>query len=138
MSVIKLERNFFQRLLGLPATHKPVSPDCWSLQNGTVMVDLSKVKELAKAGSAVRLDGKGLEHSLLVVHGDDGRFHALKNVCTHGKRQLDPVPGTSTVQCCSIGASTFSYDGKLIEGPAKGPLTVYRVEEADKTLKIAL
>ncbi|MDP8306565.1 MAG: Rieske (2Fe-2S) protein [Candidatus Chlorobium antarcticum] len=138
MSVTKLKRNFFQRLLGRPATNKPVSADCWSLQDGTVTVDLSKAQELDKAGTAVCLDGKGLESSLLVVHGDDGRFHALKNVCTHGKRQLDPVPGTGTVQCCSIGTSTFSYDGKLIEGPAKGPLSVYRVEEGDGTLKISL
>ena len=38
----------------------------------------------------------------LVVHGDDGTFHAFANRCRHMGRRLDPVPGTETVQCCSV------------------------------------
>ena len=94
--------------------------------------------ELVNKGSAVRLDGKGLGVSVLVVHGDDGEFHAFENRCTHGKRALDPVPGTETVQCCSVGTSTFNYDGSLIEGPAKGPLTVYKVDRAGETLSVTV
>ncbi|MBF0587261.1 Rieske 2Fe-2S domain-containing protein [Prosthecochloris sp. N3] len=138
MSVKKLERNFFQRLLGLCATPKPSGEGSWKLQDGLVEVDLSKTPELQSPGGAVRLQGGGLEAPVLVINGSDGEFHAFRNVCTHGKRALDPVPGTATVQCCSVGASTFSYDGELIEGPAKGPLTVYRVEQESQRLKISV
>ncbi len=138
MSVKKLERNFFQRLFGICATQRPTGKEGWKKEIGKVTVDLKAMTELKSKGAAVRLDGKGLEAPLLLVHGEDGAFHAFENRCTHGKRALDPVPGTETVQCCSIGTSTFNYDGTLVEGPAKGALTVYRVEQADDFLTIIL
>jgi nitrite reductase/ring-hydroxylating ferredoxin subunit len=138
MSVKKLERNFLQRLFGISATKKPSDTGCWRVSGKRIELDLSKCPELTVTGGSVRLDGGGLETSVLVVQDAEGRYHAFKNVCTHGKRALDPVPGTSTVQCCSIGTSTFDYDGKLLEGPAKGPLTVYRVEQEGNILGITM
>ncbi|MCG8341671.1 MAG: Rieske (2Fe-2S) protein [Chlorobiales bacterium] len=138
MSAQKLDRNIFQRLFGICATRRPARKDGWVLAEGKITVDLNAMPELVNKGSAVRLDGKGLGVSVLVVHGDDGEFHAFENRCTHGKRALDPVPGTETVQCCSVGTSTFNYDGSLIEGPAKGPLTVYKVDRAGETLSVTV
>ena len=138
MSVQKLERNFFQRLFGICATRKPSRQESWKAVEGKIIVDLNAMPELSNRGSAVRIEGKGLEDPLLVVHGDDGAYSAFKNRCTHGKRALDPVPGTNTIQCCSVGTSTFNYDGSLIEGPAKGSLTVYKVDHAGAVLTITL
>ncbi len=138
MSVKKLERNFVQRLFGVCATAKPAVKDCWNLDNGKVTIDLAKAGELRRRGGAIRLAGNGLDVPLLVVYGNDGKYHAFKNACTHGNRSLDPVPGTDTVQCCSIGTSTFSYDGSLIEGPAKGSLTVFPAEVKGQTILIHL
>lgn len=138
MTVKKLDRNFFQRLLGLCVTRKPAKQDSWKFEDGKLTVDLQAMPELSPKGSAVRLEGGGLAEPVLLVHGDDGGFHAFRNRCTHGKRALDPVPGAGTVQCCSVGTSTFDYSGKLIEGPAKGPLTVYGVDKQGETLLITL
>ena len=138
MSVQKLDRNIFQRLFGLCATRKPSRQEAWGASEGKITLDLKAVPELNSKGSAVRIDGKGIKVPVLVVHGNDREYRAFQNRCTHGKRALDPVPGTNTIQCCSVGTSTFSYDGTLIEGPAKGPLTVYRVDQAGETLTITL
>lgn len=136
MTVKKLDRNFLQRLLGMPATSKPRDTGCWSFDGGVVSLDLSKAPELGDAYGAMRLEGKGLPYPLLITRGSDGSFHAIRNVCTHGKRALDPVPGTDTVQCCSIGTSTFRYDGTLVEGPAKGPLNVHDVRVNGQQVEI--
>ena len=40
---------------------------------------------------------------VLIVHGEDGEYHALENKCTHAGRRLDPLPGRPEVECCSIG-----------------------------------
>lgn len=138
MSIQKLDRNFFQRLFGICATRRPSRKDGWKATEGKVTVDLRMMPELSSKGSAVRIEGNGLEVPLLVVHGDDGMYHAFENRCTHGKRTLDPVPGTKTVQCCSIGTSTFNYDGTPIEGPAKGPLRVYEVDHTAEALSITV
>ena len=136
MSVQKLDRNIFQRLFGICATKRPAKKDGWRADDGRITVDLKAIPELSTKGTAVRIDGKELGAPLLLVHGDDGVFHAFENRCTHGKRALDPVPGTETIQCCSVGTSTFNYDGALIEGPAKGPLQVYNVEHTGDALII--
>lgn len=103
MTIKFLNRGFFQRIFGLPATPKPIDPHCWSFSDGRIMIDLKRATELKKPGSALRLEGDGLLMRVLVIRGDDGKFHAFHNRCTHiGHRRLDPVPGTGAVQCYMI------------------------------------
>ena len=137
MQVKKLNRTIFQRMLGRPATSLPETNDFWSVKNGKVIVDLSKAPALAKPGGAVRLEGK-LSKKILVVHGEDGRFRAYDNKCTHLGRHVDPVPGTETVQCCSINCATFDLDGNRIAGPAKQPLQTHPVSVEDGKLVIEI
>ena len=107
MTVQFLNRGFFQRIFGLPATQKPLDPQCWSFSDGKIMIDLKRATELKKPGGALRLEGGELSMRVLVIRGDDGKFHAFLNRCTHiGHRRLDPVLGTGSIQCCSVGKST--------------------------------
>jgi nitrite reductase/ring-hydroxylating ferredoxin subunit len=134
-----LQRTFWQRLLGLPATPQPADSGCWAFSGGKVVIDLGMAPELQKPGSALRLEGKGLPRRLLVLHGEDGGFHAFHNRCTHlGHRRVDPVPGTRTIQCCSVNKSTYSYDGATLRGPAPGPLTAYPATLEGQRLVIKL
>jgi len=134
-----LNRSFFERIFGLPATSKPLNPQCWSLSDGKILIDLSLATELKKPGGALRLEGGGLPIRVLVIRGDDGKFHAFHNRCTHiGHRRLDPVPGQGTVQCCSVGKSTYTYDGRKIYGPPTGPIKTFKVEVAGGRLVVSL
>ncbi len=134
MAVTFLKRSFFQRVFGIPATLRPRESECWSYAGGRVVIDLAKAAELERPGGALRLEGGGLPIRVLVVHGEDGRYHAFHNRCTHlGHRRLDPVPGTATVQCCSVNKSTYDYGGATLFGPAPRPVTVLPVElEGDR------
>jgi len=127
METRTLRRNLFQRLFGICATRPPADDGAWKVQGREVMVDLNRVPELARPDQAVRLERKGFSDRLLIVHGNDGRHHAFRNRCQHGGRRLDPVPGEEQVQCCSIGRSTYDYSGKVLSGPAKGPLQILPV-----------
>ena len=131
-----LNRSFFQRIFGLPATRKPLDPHCWNFSDGKIMIDLNQAAELEKPGGALRLEGDGLSMRVLVIRGDDGKFHAFQNRCTHiGHRRLDPVLGTGTVQCCSVNKSTYTYDGKKIYGPPTDPIKTFKVEvEGDRLI----
>jgi nitrite reductase/ring-hydroxylating ferredoxin subunit len=134
-----LNRSFFQRIFGLPTTSKPLNPQCWSFSDGKILIDLSRATELKKPGGALRLEGGGLPRRVLVLHGDDGNFHAFHNRCTHiGHRRLDPVPGQGTVQCCSIGKSTYNYDGKKVYGLPTGPIITFKVEVEGERLVVFL
>ena len=92
--------------------------------------------ELKSPGNGVRLEGKGLYPRLLVVHGDDGHYHAIANRCTHMGRRIDTIAGSNTIQCCSVSKSTFSYDGQPVAGEAKKPVTTYPVTQDGETLTI--
>jgi nitrite reductase/ring-hydroxylating ferredoxin subunit len=135
MTIQFLNRGFFQRIFGLPATAKPSNPQCWSFSDGKILIDLTRATELKKPSGALRLEGDGLPIRVLVIRGDDGKFHAFHNRCTHiGRRRLDPVPGTGTVQCCSVGKSTYAYDGKKIYGPPTGSIKTFKVEAEGERL----
>jgi nitrite reductase/ring-hydroxylating ferredoxin subunit len=138
MEVTTLKRSILQRLFGIPATKLPGDPGCWTYTGGKLVIELDRALELAKPGGALRLEGKNLPERLLVVRGDDDNFYAFQNRCRHMGRRLDPVPGTSTVQCCSVGKSTYAYDGKVLYGSAKKAVKTYNLQAQDRQLIITL
>ena len=128
--------GFFSRLLGRSST-PPADPNSWSYAEGRLEIDLGKASELSEKGGAIRLAGDGLPRKgILILHGDDDAFHAFINKCTHGGRKLDPLPGTSTVECCSIGKSIFDYDGKRLSGSAKKPIAPLTVNQEGEKLVV--
>lgn len=129
--------SFFKALLGICST-KPLSPDLWSLEDGKIRIALSNISELKNEGDAVYLKRDVLKSPVLIVKAKDDKYLAFENKCTHGKRKLDPVPGESSLRCCSINHSTFDFDGNKIKGPAKKTLTRYTVEVSDDKLIITL
>jgi nitrite reductase/ring-hydroxylating ferredoxin subunit len=133
-----LKRNIFQRLFGKCATQEPNDPTCWTYADGRLEVDLSKARELSSPGFAIRIESKNLPDRVLVVHGDDDKYHAFLNRCTHGSRRLDPVPGAGTVQCCSVGKTTFDYSGKVLSGSGKNDITTYPVRAEEGKLIVDL
>jgi nitrite reductase/ring-hydroxylating ferredoxin subunit len=76
---------------------------------------------------------------VLVVHGEDGQYHAFPNRCTHsGHRRIDPVPGEDKIRCCSVGKSTFEYSGQTVSGSAKEPLEPLTLEADGSKLIISV
>ena len=74
-----------------------------------------------------------------MFYGNDGKFHAVTNKCTHiGGRRIDPIEGSEALQCCSVMGSTYNYDGEVISGPAKKSLTAFSMEQKDGTLIITI
>jgi nitrite reductase/ring-hydroxylating ferredoxin subunit len=131
-------RNLFQRILGIPQTRIPADAGCWRLEEGKLRIDLERAPELAEAFGAVRIEAEDLPHRVLVMRDGDGRYRAFRNACSHGKRRLDPVPGTRTLCCCSVGRSTFDYEGAVLSGAAKQPVHPLAVEVRDERLLIRI
>ncbi len=132
--------EIIKRILGICKTKKPANPACWKYADNRVEVDLGLAGELDSPGGAIRLEGGNLGGvRILALHGENGAYHAYKNRCTHiGHRRIDPIPDEAKLRCCSVGKSTFDYEGKVISGPAKEPLTVLRTEIEDGRLVIRL
>jgi nitrite reductase/ring-hydroxylating ferredoxin subunit len=123
--------GLFARIFGICETKPPKDDGCWTYARGTVEIELVRAPELAESGGAIRIKGRGLQENLLVLHGVDGRFYVFGNRCTHMGRRLDPVAGSEAVRCCSISKSTYDYEGRVISGPAKGPLKTFPVSRED-------
>jgi nitrite reductase/ring-hydroxylating ferredoxin subunit len=117
--------KWLKRIFGISATPAPVNDASWEFANQTIKIDLNQMPEIANAGSAVRLEGKGLPVRTLIVHGQDGAFHAFANRCTHMGRRIDILPGTDRIECCSVSKSTFDYGGQPLGGAARKPLPVF-------------
>ena len=121
--------GLFKQLLGICGTQSPADAGCWACTDNKVEVDLERASELSHPGGAIRLEGSPLPCRVLLLHGNDGKFHAFPNRCTHiGHRRLDPLSGGNAIRCCSIGQSVFSYDGQRLSGFAREALKPFRVE----------
>ncbi len=77
MTINFLNRSFFQRIFGLPATPKPLDPQCWSFSDGKITIDLNRAMELKKPGGALRLEIGGLPIRVLVIRGDYEKISCL-------------------------------------------------------------
>lgn len=130
--------KWLKRIFGISATALPGNAGGWKFEDGAIRLDLEQMPEIGHPGSAVRLEGKGLPVRVLVVHGQDGRFHALANRCTHMGRRIDMLPGTDRIECCSISKSTYDYSGQPLGGAAKKPLRVFTVTASGTELTIKL
>jgi nitrite reductase/ring-hydroxylating ferredoxin subunit len=139
MTVKFLQRSIWQRIFGISATDKPQDESGWHYESGQLTISLDRIPELTRSGTAVRFEGKSLPVRVLVVFGEDGQYQAFHNRCTHlGHRRLDYVPGTETVQCCSVNKSTFTFEGDKIHGPAPQSIRTYPVEVTDGELRIKI
>lgn len=135
MDIKRNHRNIFQRILGIPATLK-ADPSAWHFEGGQVVVHLDRVPELGKPSGALRMEGQGVPERVLVMRGEDGKYHAYRNVCAHKGRRMDPVAGTETIQCCSVNEATYTYGCEKIHGPGDPKVTSYPVEEKDGKLYV--
>ena len=122
--------DFFRAIAGVCQT-QPLAPGSWTKDGDEIRVNIGAVEQLNQPDGAVYLTGQGLARPILLVRSSEGPLLACQNACTHGGRKLDPVPGESTLRCCSVGHSTFDYKGARISGSAKDPLTFYPVQESD-------
>ena len=139
MTVKFLQRSIRQRIFGISATDKPQDESGWHYESGQLTISLDRIPELTRSGTAVRFEGKSLPARVLVVFGEDKQYQAFHNRCTHfGHRRLDYVPGTETVQCCSVNKSTYTFDGEKIYGPTPQPIDTYPVEKVEGKLYVRI
>lgn len=138
MGPVILKRTILQRIFGICATQQPKDEGCWTVYGKRVEVDLARAPELSAPFGAIRMEGKKLPVRLLLVRGDGDRFHTFQNQCRHMGRRLDPVPGTRTVQCCSIGKSTYDFTGQVMSGSAKKDIATFETTRNGERVIIQL
>ncbi len=131
--------GILKKIFGICNTKPPTDETCWRYSDGKIEIGLDLAPELSNKGGAVRLEGRGLPGKILVFHGNDNAFHALKNKCTHiGGRRVDPMGDAETIKCCSVMGTTYNYEGDVISGPSKTPLTTYKTEKKDGKIIVSL
>jgi nitrite reductase/ring-hydroxylating ferredoxin subunit len=138
MAAKNLNRNILQRLFGISATKPPVDEKCWTFSHGRLTINLERVPELSQPWGAIRIESANIPARVFVMKDGEGNYRAFRNHCEHSGRRLDPVPGTETIQCCSVGQSIFNYDGQVIIGSAEKPLIIYPAQVVDSRLIITL
>ncbi|MBI5508810.1 MAG: Rieske (2Fe-2S) protein [Deltaproteobacteria bacterium] len=83
---------------------------------------LSKVEALAKVGGFAVLKIKGRD--VLLVRDGDKSVRALDPTCSHQKCTVAYEPKDGLLHC-PCHKSAYNLDGKVLDGPAPKPLTIF-------------
>jgi nitrite reductase/ring-hydroxylating ferredoxin subunit len=138
MTIPTYKRTIFQRIAGKPQSGPPADPDCWSYANGRLFIDLTRARELVQPWGAINIDDPSLPVPVLVFQDGGGVFRAFCNLCGHGGRRLDPVPGTETLMCCSLGKSRYDYAGNVVDGASEKGVVMFDVATGPGRLIVTL
>jgi nitrite reductase/ring-hydroxylating ferredoxin subunit len=107
-------------------------------------IAVDHVSRLAENRRYFRCDAAG--RSILVTRDDDGRLHALRNVCLHaGYPICEAEDGSAERLVCPYHGWEYSLDGRLVEpelsariDPARLRLARYRVGVRDGLILVDL
>lgn len=103
-----------------------------------VAVALAKLPRLAKVGGYMVVKIKG--RPILLIRDSKTSVRAIHPICSHQKTQVIYDHGSRKIVCPNHG-SRFELSGKVLNGPAKKPLSpVYpaRLDKANKRIIITL
>ena len=113
----------------------------YTAEANRLVVDLEKAPELKRVGGSVKLSVdnpvKGTQEKIILVHPEDLTYKAFSNTCTHRGKELEYVHAKKRLECVS-GHSEFDLEGRVLDGNAEAPLTVYPTELDGNTLTIYL
>ena len=91
-------------------------------------------------GSTLRLELDAADGTLIevaLVHTDDGDFHAVSDICTHGAVSLsEGEVEDCTVECWLHGSRFDLRTGKPLSLPAVQPIAVYPVTVEGTTVLV--
>jgi cytochrome b6-f complex iron-sulfur subunit len=80
-------------------------------------------------------DGFIIVSNIIVINTGSDKFVALSSVCTHEGCAISYNPSAGNLPCPCHG-SIFALTGGVLNGPALGPLTVYKVTKSGNILTI--
>jgi cytochrome b6-f complex iron-sulfur subunit len=101
---------------------------------GQMEINVNDFPELAVVGGWIRT--KSTDYPpILIIHSEEGRYLALSAKCTHLGGPLQYQHPQKNIYC-GWHHSEFDLEGQVIKGPAKRPLTQYRVEKQGDIIRI--
>ncbi len=90
-----------------------------------VAFELDKAERLKNVGGSMCLKREGRD--VLFVRDSERTIRAFDPACTHNKCNVAYTAEEQLLRC-PCHRSAFSLDGKVLNGPAGRPLTVFRVK----------
>jgi Rieske Fe-S protein len=122
----------------LCCTSRALPPASLVFDSQKVTIDLSRVPELRRTGTAFRLVDEGRKLNLLLIHVSRRVYVSLDRTCTHGGAQCTFNPKRQTLQCTSLNHAEYDLQGTLLHGRTHGNLRTYQTKASGETVEIRL
>lgn len=105
------------------------------VSDGKLVVDITQYPELAVAGGAILVSITGNGDALILTRTSDTGFRALSPICTHLGCEVRP---TRFGFRCPCHGSAYDHNGRVVNGPANEPLSVYPVTVEGTRVEITI
>jgi Rieske Fe-S protein len=115
-----------------------IDPDAFAVADNVLTIDLAKETSLSQVGGCAKIKHSDIPDGIIIVRTDSDRFAIASSLCTHRGVELEYDHAQNRFKCPSLGASTFSMNGKNTGGPAKKSLKSYEASLRNDILTIRL
>jgi len=137
-SFLKLMGAFFLTIWGVMA----VSPVFRYLSSGAEKEEKSTVSSVTVGKVAEVPVGSGKNFKFgstpaILIHTEDGQFHAFKAVCTHLGCTVQYNSGKEKIWCACHGGQYNPATGKNEAGPPPKPLDALKVEVVNDNIVVS-
>ena len=116
--------NIFQKTNKAGCVAADLSPDRFSVEEGTVIVPLERVPELSLVGSAVSINDDILPFPIIIARVSEDRYVAAPSRCTHKGKPLVYDHKHGLFKCCR-GRGRFDIKGNTAGGPPEKSLIIF-------------
>ncbi len=125
-------------LSSLCSSTPEASPGSFHFEGTTLVVELGRVPELHRVGSAAAIVDAARGVNILIARPEERRYVALDRSCTHNYAQCAYNHRRRTLQCTSLNHAEYSLDGTLLHGRTHGNLRAYETRRSGSRLLVRL
>lgn len=101
-----------------------------------ISVAITPDSPLAKVGGSQVIDSPA--GKVIVIQVDKGKYVAFSAKCTHKGAIVGYNADTKQIECPKHGSRFDTADGKVVGGPADGPLPKYSSKSDDKSVTVTV
>jgi len=129
-------------LFSLEGDTPQIRPPAYAIEasdkNLEIVIDIGKAPDLLTEGNAVKIIDSRIKEAIIIANTGQNAFTVLSIACPHNGFEVEYKHDQKIFKCISVSRAEFAFDGQVLNGPPRKPLTSYPIRRQDDKLIVSI